>query len=40
MFIKKNHLKNYAYELFFTFHNDMNPHDTKRKVTIQQNRLI
>jgi len=29
-------LKNYSYELSFTFHNDMKPHDTKRQVPTQK----
>jgi hypothetical protein len=26
--------------LFFTFHSDMKPHDTKRQVTTQKNKMI
>jgi hypothetical protein len=25
---------------FFTFHSDMKPHDTKKQVTTQQNKMI
>jgi len=39
MFIKKNHLKNYSYDLFLTFHSDMKPGDTKWQVTTQTNKM-
>jgi len=29
-----------SYELFFIFHSDMKPYDTKRQVTTQKNKMI
>jgi hypothetical protein len=36
---KKNHLKE-SYELFFTFHSDTKPLDTKRQMTTLKNKMI
>jgi hypothetical protein len=36
----KFHLKDYSYELFFTFHTNMKPCDTKKQVTTQENKMI
>jgi hypothetical protein len=37
---QKNSFKKLVTWFFFTFHSDIKPHDTKRQVTTQKNKMI